>query len=358
MAARRQVWTNDVQTFAAEVGRALFTSREEPPPPVNAADLHFPVFDQHRQRLENRFRAALDAEDEMLNSRDYETFLELRRQLICRLRDQVGKSRRKSRNLFTLTYSDSYFGVRQSIEADAIVEAVNSSSPQETATDRRRWLLIALGRALLKIANSTGHFAQYLKPNERSYRRFISQRRKSSWGYWIYSIGELLPVGTADWRLRNKAFNEDSLSLIAGMGNARERPGVIYADPPYTDDQYSRFYHILETLLLYDYPAASGAGLYRPDRFTTPFSLKSKAPSAFASLIQACARTGADMVLSYPASGLLRETGVDILSLLRKWYRRVECCYALPHDHSTFGASKGSVRARATELIYLAQSCQ
>ena len=31
---------------------------------------------------------------------------------------------------------------------------------------------------------------------------------------------------------------------------------LIYIDPPYTNAHYSRFYHILETLVDYDYPIA------------------------------------------------------------------------------------------------------
>ncbi len=359
VATRRQVWTNDVQTFAAEVGRALFTSHDEPPLPIRTADLHFPGFDKHRQRLEEEFRTAVDAEDELLESSTYERFSELKKRLSRRLSRLIGRSKRGSRNLFTLTYSDSYFGIRQAIEADAVIESINCASWQGvTTSDHRRWLMIALGRAFLKIANSTGHFAQYLKPNEHSYKRFLSQRRRRLWTEWLFSTGELMAVGTADWRRRNKAFNEDSLTLITALGSSTERPAVIYSDPPYTDDQYSRFYHILETLLLYDYPVPSGAGLYRTNRFTTPFSLKSKALDAFQRLVQACARTGADLVLSYPTNGLLCETGTSVLNLLRRWYSRVECCYALTHDHSTFGASKGTVRAQVTEFIYLARPCQ
>lgn len=354
----RQVWTNDVQIFAAEVGRALFTSRDDPMSPLLAANLHYDSFDRHRARLTGKFRRALEAEDEMLLSTSFGAFAKMRKRLAIRLKREVIRSRKRSRNLFTLVYSDSYFGVRQAIEADAIVESIDRASKLANAEDRRRWLLIALGRALLKVANSTGHFAQYLKPNEGSFQRFLSQRRRSLWAEWLFSIGELSPVGTSDWRRRNRGFNDDALPLLTRLEKARDYPSVIYADPPYTDDQYSRFYHIFETLFLYDYPVVSGAGLYRPNRFATPFSLKSKAPGAFRSLVKSCARIGADLVLSYPTNGLLCEAGTDIENLLRGSYGSVERCYALPHDHSTFGASKGSASAEVTELIYLAKSCR
>src|SRR5260370_41292700 len=79
-------------------------------------------------------------------------------------------------NLFTLLYSNNYFGIQQSIEADAILGAIRTMHRAELLSDdHRRWLTIALGRALLRVANSTGHFAQYLKPHQSSYKRYISQ---------------------------------------------------------------------------------------------------------------------------------------------------------------------------------------
>ena len=32
---------------------------------------------------------------------------------------------------------------------------------------------------------------------------------------------------------------------------------IVYADPPYTRDHYSRFYHVLETISLFDSPIVS-----------------------------------------------------------------------------------------------------
>jgi adenine-specific DNA-methyltransferase len=139
---------------------------------------------------------------------------------------------------------------------------------------------------------------------------------------------------------------------------AREKTNVsvIYADPPYTDDQYSRFYHLLETLCLYDYPVVSRAGLYRPNRFQTAFSLKSKAQDALQKLIDASARAGADLVLSYPTNGLANKAGANVRAMLKKQFRHVEICNSISHLHSTFGASKGTSQSAATELIYLARS--
>ena len=49
---------------------------------------------------------------------------------------------------------------------------------------------------------------------------------------------------------------------------------LVYADPPYFEEHYSRYYHVLNTLCLYDYPSLAvnpqthefSAGRYREDR--------------------------------------------------------------------------------------------
>jgi adenine-specific DNA-methyltransferase len=352
----RQVWTNDIQIFASEVAKALFTSVDEPLDAVRTADLLFDGFDAHRERLAQQHCRSLSAEVALLQSTSFGSFLKVGAQVSKARASEVANVRRWC-NVFTLTYSDSYFGIRQSIDADAILTAIRAAHRRGwISDDRRRWFTIALGRALLRIANSTGHFAQYLKPHRSSYKRHISQRKRNLWDEFLFSTGELAPVGDAAWRRQNKSFNQDSLELLPLFRTAKRSPSVVYADPPYTDDQYSRFYHIFETLVLYDYPLTSGAGLYRPNRFSSPFSLKSKASAAFHTLVSAVADIGADLVLSYPTNGLLHDAGTCPKSILSKYYRKVECCYSLAYSHSTFGASKGPARSKVTERIYLAQS--
>lgn len=357
VAPSRQIWSNDVQVFAAEVARALFTSVDDPPDAIWTADLHFDEFERHRRRLADKYDEPLGTEVHLGSADTFTAFTKRRNLLKHQLSCITKKFRRRNRNLFTTTYSDSYFGLRQAIDADAIVGAIAEIyEAGKTSLDQKRWCLLALGRALLKVANSTGHFAQFLTPNRSSFRRFCSQRKRDLWAEWLFSIGELSAVGTMDWRKQNKAFNEDSLALLRRLAESKERPSVIYADPPYTDDQYSRYYHILDTLMLYDYPEVTGAGLYRPARFSTPFSLKTKVTQAFDDLIKSGRELDADLILSYPSNGLIHEAGAKPETILKRHYGKVECCFAVPHNHSTFGASKGSAQANVTEFIYLAKS--
>lgn len=109
---------------------------------------------------------------------------------------------------------------------------------------------------------------------------------------------------------------------------------VIYADPPYTRDHYSRFYHVLETLCLRDCPDVSrtfltgptSRGLYRTSRHQSPFCIKSQAPGAFEELFAGAKRL--PLLLSYSPfvkHGHPRMMTVDaIAELAKQHYRHVK----------------------------------
>jgi adenine-specific DNA-methyltransferase len=355
---KRQVWANDIQVFSSEVATALFTSQDEPPRPTYIADILFDEFEKKCHILTIPFRCSLEAEERLLGCDNFETFTRIRMNLTEALNNDIERFPKNpsNQNLFVTTYADSFFGVSQAIEIDAIIYSIDNSRKIGSITvDQRRWLIISLGRALLKVANSTGHFAQFLKPKQSTFKNFIKLRKRKLWAEWLSSTEEMSAVGSFEWRKNNKTFNQDCLNLLPQIARSFPRPSVIYADPPYTDDQYSRYYHLLETLVLYDYPSVTSAGLYRSDRFRSPFSIKTQAISSLDKLIGDTAAVGADLVLSYPTNGLVYEAGGNPDDLLRKYFRKVERCCAVPYSHSTFGASKGAARASVTEQIYLAR---
>lgn len=352
----RQVWVNDAQVFAANVGEALFVSADEPPDALWVVDRHHELYIEHVDRLRSHFERAIALEKRLLEINSYDQFCGLKARLQSALRKASRTAPERAGNLFCRLYADSYIGLFQAIEVDAIVHAIDRSKARGLISeDQRRWMLIALGRAMLRSSTSTGHFAQYLKPNSRTFVRYQRQRSRDIWKEWASSIDEVSSVGSASWRRKNRVFNQDCLGLLAGLKNKRVRPSVVYADPPYTDDQYSRFYHLLETLILYDYPEISGIGRYRSSRFQTSFSLKSAAANSIESLISTTAALDSDLVLSYPTNGLAYQVGVDVLKVMRRYYNKADRVTSISHRHSTFGASNGAVASMVKEQIFWAR---
>lgn len=362
----RQLWNNDVQAFASRVAHALFISKDLAPSISEAADILFNNFQKNLSSLEQRFEEQLVEECAAFESACLESVIEYVNTFSAlyssleRIKERIRLSKKPRTfpyRLFTITYADGYFGLRQCMEIDSIVYAIDQAlAIPVISQDQRDWLLLALGQSMRLVANTTGHFAQYLKPKQSNIVRYLKQRRRAVWEAFTRCVGESFPIGNASWRSRNKVFNCDSLDLLTLIKTAKEQPSVVYADPPYTDDQYSRYYHVLETLVMYDYPQIAGEGRYRPDRFVTAFSQKRKVGEAFERLVGDVAAIGADLIVSYPANGLLHETSDNPRTFLNRHYRRVEVADTFRHQHSTFGASNGVASAAVTEVIYWARS--
>jgi len=361
----RNVWNNDTQVFASEVAKAFFTSST---PPLSIAQLvvsTFESFNANKEQLKEIYGGPLAVEVESLKSSDYQVLAKQHAEhLHAGNSDALAEKRLELASnpqtmpyqLATISFSAGYFGVLQAIEIDSVRFALDvARSSGAINIDQHRWALIALCCACSKIATTTGHFAQFLKPNSENIVRFKSQRKKSFWDVWLECASELTPIGNKSWRRRNKVFNKDSLFLLSDLTKSKIKPAVIYADPPYTADHYSRYYHVWDTLILYDYPEVNGIGRYRQDRFVTPFSVKSQVLQAMSDLVERSRNLNADLVLSYPDNGLLCLAGGDPVDVLKKHYRHVEVSRCLDYRHSTMGGSTGQSKSDVKEIIYLAR---
>ena len=364
VAPARQVWSNDVQVFASTVARAFFTSPKLPIHFDAAAEAARGHYLQNRLALEERFASALRKEERAVEARDLERIKDLEDSMpnVASSRSFAKERARLAEcpdevpyRLFSITFSGGYLGLRQCIQVDSIRHAVDALRDAGTVDEHEHtWMCLALCQAVSKVATTTGHFAQYMRIKEDTLGRFLAQRARSVWREWLRALFEFAPVGTRSWRSRNRVFREDAAELLPTLLGSGKRPAVIYADPPYTSDHYSRYYHLYETLLLYDYPQSEGTGRYRPDRFVSPFSLKTEVHGAMDRLIADCAEIGSRLVLSYPERGLLPDARQSISSMIRKHFGSAASVVRLDHFHSSLGGSKGQEKYQVKELIFAA----
>jgi len=251
--------------------------------------------------------------------------------------------------LATLYFSAGYFGLRQAIQLDALRFAIDSLD--EDCEVSRDWLLASWLGAASTVINAPGHTAQFLQPNDATgFGRIRRYWRRSLWDEFQTRLLELKPIGSSQWRRRNGVVNSDALALMK-YGDLRG-VGAVYADPPYTKDQYSRYYHVYETLYRYDFPDSHGAGRVRSDRFSTGFCLKSGVVGAFEELFDAVASRGIPLILSYPTEGLLASRGLTVPDLLTDRLN-LAAVHSFQAQHSTMGASSGSTTKDATENLYV-----
>lgn len=240
--------------------------------------------------------------------------------------------------------------MRQAIDIDAIRYAIESARGVRKYAD---WLLAAWLSACSRVVNAPGHTAQYLKPNSKATAgRIKSFWRRSIWEEFKDALADLEQVGPESWRAGNRVLISDALGLIRGRRLAGT--GVVYADPPYTKDQYSRFYHVFEALHRYEYPTISGEGRAVPadERFTTGFCQITQVEASFVALFEGVASLGIPLVLSYPSDGLLTVAGSSVEAIAKN-RMTITCHERVEYSHSTMGASSGAKSKLATENIYV-----
>lgn len=204
------------------------------------------------------------------------------------------------------TFAGTYFGIRQARDLDAIRLAIDLVGGHSDSWLRAS-LLTALCRAASAASHSAGkHFAQPLGDATRNRafrdRRLLQDRAVGVWQVFAQSV-----LKQAD----RPACGSNDASMEFDVINAgpdwikRFDIDVLYADPPYTAQQYSRFYHALDTLVIGRSQALQRVngrptrGLYPESRYMSPFCSKKLAPCAFQRLLHSAHIAGASTVLSY-----------------------------------------------------------
>ena len=260
-----------------------------------------------------------------------------------------------------------YFSFEQAVMLDAMLTRANSSD-----FAMRDTLIAATLSTASMLVNTVGkQFAQPLRPKSKSgvvktglasvVQRDRSMNALATYELWLRRYLTLLPaVGEA------RALREGYLDAISKHGPSWS---VLYADPPYTRDHYSRFYHVLETMCLRDNPAFSlvtksgeveiSRGLYRQDRHQSEFCIRSSAPAAFSALFQNARKSNLPLVLSYSP----HETGDGthprvvsmnlILEIATQHYERVEVSNIDGSTHNLLNRSGLKLKTRAHAEILL-----
>ena len=357
VAASRNVWCNDAQAFSTLLTKALYTSASNVVDAKGMRDSIRGGYEDNHALLSSILAAELGVEDACLSAPNRAEQIDTLSEASLSVRVRA-KSIRESdvHCLLLVTHSGTYFGIRQCVEMDSIRAGADRALARRMITpEQHRWAILALCRAASATSNSTGHFAQALTPRPDNISRVISKRRRSPLAEWFNAVCEMKPIGTTNWRKGNKVFQQDAITLVRKLSEDILQPGVLYADPPYTDDQYSRYYHLLENIVRYDYPETFGKGEYRPDRFVSRFSLASGVFDAFEELIEEASRVRSAFMLSYPSDGLLKDSPAFISEKLSRNFDVVHDPIAIEHEHSTLGASKGAQKHQVTEYIYVAE---
>ena len=206
-------------------------------------------------------------------------------------------------SFFKRYYSGTYWSYEQCLWIDAIRRVAERHS----AGCLYYAIMSSLIFAMSYCAQSTGHFAQFRTLTKDNYKSVLIYRLKDLSKLFKKKLGEFLRVLNHPTLHSCRPSSLDYLDCISTL-----EPGtIIYADPPYSAVHYSRFYHAVETLVLYDCPELEYKGRYRKERYQSPFDQKSKVKKAFEDLFHAIKYQRCHLLLSYSDNALLSETQVN-----------------------------------------------
>jgi adenine-specific DNA methylase len=129
---------------------------------------------------------------------------------------------------------------------------------------------------------------------------------------------------------------------------------LVYLDAPYKREEYSRYYHVLETLVQYDYPSCTGVGKTpnkrMGERFSSDFFTRSgsQAIQAMTKVISEILRRGWKCAWSYSDSG-----SVNMVRTIENISSTFGCqvtSFAVPYEHKS---QRGAKPKKVKEYVIL-----
>ena len=251
----------------------------------------------------------------------------------------------KATSPITAAYGGYYFSPLQAIYLDYL----RASVPRTQA-----YRLVAIG-ALVATASvcaaAPGHTAQPFQPTESA-----GPYLKQAWSRNILDYAKRHSVALSGYSAREhgRALRTDANDLAAEL-----REGdLVFIDPPYSAVQYSRFYHVLETVANGERIDVSGTGRYPPTdlRPRSNYSMASQSLEIISELLSTIRTRKSNVLITYPVE--LTSNGISgnqIVDVAKQWFN-VE--YTTLDSHfSTLGGNTRNRSARKSSremIMYLA----
>ncbi|WJS05496.1 DNA adenine methylase [Roseibium aggregatum] len=261
-------------------------------------------------------------------------------------------------HLFLKNYSGTWWSAEQCSWIDAIKQAIDKRRKSGAWGDAEYALAMAsLMHAMAYSSQGTGHYAQYRDAKtEASMRDINIYRQKRLQDLFFRKLNQMqiwVQENVVD--LNHSIVTKDYQDCLKGID-----AGTVYADPPYAFVHYSRFYHAMETLCLYDYPELQEKGgsivkgRYRGDRHQSPFCIRTQVDEAFRSLFNGVLQSNSCLALSY--------SNTAMITLEKLIFLAEECLGAKykiwvedqDHKHMTMGRSNDRDRD-VKEIMLLAR---
>ena len=198
-------------------------------------------------------------------------------------------------------------------------------------------LLASLLYSVDRIANTVGHYD--------AYRKNIALQDK-----FIFELIE--PIKS---KAKIEIHKKDSNMLSQELATYRQHIDVAFIDPPYNSRQYSRFYHLLETLTKNDKPQLYGIALKpKPENISNYCKIQAK--QSFRDLIENLAKISRVLVVTYNNTYSANERSNARLkeNEIKQILDSVGTIHVAEFDYKAFSSGKSSFRDHK-ERVFICQ---
>ncbi len=166
-------------------------------------------------------------------------------------------------NYVSLNFGGKYFNYFDSKKIGFIREKIEFLLGNNFINKQEYYILLAsLIYSLDRVANTVGHYEAYIKKSVPA----------PSFKYEL--------IAPVSHNITFDIFREDANCLAR-----RIQCDIAFLDPPYNSRQYSRFYHVLETITKWNKPVLSGVALKPPVENMSDYC-RSKAATVFDDLVK------------------------------------------------------------------------
>ncbi|MBI2639491.1 MAG: DNA adenine methylase [Candidatus Sungbacteria bacterium] len=207
-------------------------------------------------------------------------------------------------------YGGHYFSPKQAITIDYLLNTL----PKQTKY--RDICLAATIIAASRAAAAPGHTAQPFQPTAGAGKFIEIAWRTDIFKSCDSALKELVPLHA---KVKGRAMVSDAKKLIPKL----KRGDLVLLDPPYSGVQYSRFYHVLETIARGYCGEVTGIGRY-PDISERPqseFSNAGQSYKALEQLLSGLSRKKVKVIFTFPkgksSNGL---SGDKVIELAKKYF--------------------------------------
>lgn len=190
-------------------------------------------------------------------------------------------SKNLKENYYSKHFGGKFFSFRDSKLIGEIRDRLEYIKQIKAINQKEFYILqSSLLYSLDKIANTVGHYDAYRK------KEVLKDR---------FSYELIIPLHS---KANINIFKEDSNILAKRFLQEKKHIDIAFIDPPYNSRQYSRFYHLLETLTLHNKPTLYGIAL-KPEPSNLSKYCTTQAELVFIDLLEKLSKIARILMVTY-----------------------------------------------------------